>query len=163
MDECTLNNVTRSSELQRGDFLLSPRSTSATVVSLQAVPFSSMDLFRKVRTGGLLDRGEIEPWRGAHPNPRHLLWGPWISWHCPQRPVPRKCKSSAAHIWSVLADPPMSQAEGQDSQLEHCCCFRGRQKLWKSGGNSKRTKEMYKLYHLLTLLTQPLVLARGML
>lgn len=161
MDECTLNNVTRSSELQRGDFLLSPRSTSATVVSLQAVPFSSMDLFRKVRTGGLLDKGKLNP-EEEPIEAWHLLWGPWISWHCPQWPVPRKCKSSAAHIWSGSADPPMSWAEGQDSQLEQCC-FRGRQKLWKSGGNSKRTKEMYKLYHLLTLLTQPLVLARGML
>lgn len=150
----------RSSESQGGDFHLFSRTTSGSVVSLQAVSFSSLDLFKKVRTRGLFTGGKLN----AEEEPIqtwHLLWGSWISCHCPQWLCLESARALQLTFDLVRRSPSaMSRGTGTShwtaSQLEQCCCFRGRQKLWKSGGNSKRTKEVgSKLYHLLILLAQP--------
>lgn len=106
-----------------------------------------------------------ENWTLKRSPPKHSTssGGPCIS--CPQRPVSRKCKAIAWALqltFDLAQQIPnvMNRGTGTNhstaSQLEQCCCCRGRQKLWKSGGNPESKKQMgSKLYHLLTLLAQP--------
>lgn len=143
----------RSSELQRGDFLLPPRSTSG---SLKLFFPPHWPYFKKQELEDYCTGGKLNPEEE-----------PIQTWHLLGRPATAHndlCLESARALqlpFDLGQQIPQCHEQRDRnrsavSQLEQCCCFRERQKLWKSGGNPKRTKEMgSKRYHLLTLPAQP--------